>query len=170
MCVYMRIETERLFMIPISYDFVCDKISGKETELEQNGIRFNEHHWQESELAEILPIFKGQLKGKAINGFAPWLIVLKDSNRVIGNCGCHGEPDDNNVVEIGYEIDADCRKRGYAKEAVKALVEWLIRDKNISNVLAECSLDNAASIKLLNHMEMIEVNRDNEFIYWKMYR
>ncbi|MEG0296235.1 MAG: GNAT family N-acetyltransferase [Clostridium sp.] len=166
----MRIETERLFMIPISYEFVCDKISGKETELERNGIRFNNNYWQESELAEILPIFKGQLKGKNIDGFSPWLIVLKGDNRVIGNCGCHGEPDDNNEVEIGYEIDADCRKRGYAKEAVKALVDWLIRDKQVSNVSAECGIDNIASIKLLKYIEMLEIDRDSEFIYWKLFR
>lgn len=57
----------------------------------------------------------------------PWLlraIVLRDEARAVGLINFHAPPDANGVVEIGYEIAAPDRRRGYAREATTALIAW----------------------------------------------
>src|SRR3954454_16394848 len=57
----------------------------------------------------------------------PWLVravVARADRRVVGSVGFHGPPDDGGRVEIGYDIVAGDRRRGYAREAVRALLAW----------------------------------------------
>ncbi|SHK24852.1 Protein N-acetyltransferase, RimJ/RimL family [Clostridium cavendishii DSM 21758] len=164
----MKIETERLLMIPMTYEFIVDKLEGKQSSIEENGVKIIKEYWQESDIIDILPMIKDYLKDKEPDGFTPWLIILKKCNRVIGSCGCHGEPNQNNEVEIGYGIDSDCRRNGYATEAVKGLVSWLFEKKKVNNITAECNIDNMGSIKVLKNIGMIEIKRDEELIYWNI--
>jgi ribosomal-protein-alanine N-acetyltransferase len=56
----------------------------------------------------------------------PWLVralVLRDERRVVGSAGFHEPPTDGRA-ELGYQICAADRRRGYAREAVVALMEW----------------------------------------------
>src|SRR3954451_25448764 len=55
----------------------------------------------------------------------PWLVravVARADRRVVRSVGFHGPPDDGGRVEIGYDIVAGDRRRGYAREAVRALL------------------------------------------------
>jgi len=59
-------------------------------------------------------------------GELPWLVralVLRDERRVVGAAGFHEPPTDGRA-ELGYQICAADRRRGYAREAVVALMEW----------------------------------------------
>lgn len=155
----MRIETKRLIMLPITYEFVCSRLEGNKTYIEELGYSFSEEHWEKSEISEILPIFKGQLKDKDITGFCPWIIINKSSNRVIGNCGCHGEPDNYGCIEVGYEIDKDYRNVGFATEAMMALISWLYSTNKVSEIVAECKLENLKSQRVLKKLGMSEFER-----------
>ena len=42
----------------------------------------------------------------------------------VGSCGFKGPPDAKGVVEIAYAVDPAWRGRGYAKEAVSALIDF----------------------------------------------
>jgi len=50
---------------------------------------------------------------------------------------------------LGYITHPDHRGKGYTTEAVKLLVDYLFRAKNIVRVQAECSPENKASIRVL---------------------
>lgn len=164
----MRIETERLILIPMDYDFIVSKLERRESLLEKNGVKINEEYFYSSDIIDILPMMKEEVSKNGVDGFGPWLIILKDTNRIIGSCGCHGEPDGNKEVEIGYGIDADSRRKGYASEAIKAFIAWLIENKDLNAILADCNLDNAASAGVLENNNMIETKRDDKLIYWKL--
>ena len=65
----------------------------------------------------------------------PWLprVLLlpaaDDSRRkepvVVGEAGFHGQPDGDGRVEFGYMVVSEHRRRGYAEEAVRALMNWV---------------------------------------------
>jgi RimJ/RimL family protein N-acetyltransferase len=82
----------------------------------------------------------------------PWLlraVVLREPVRtVIGYIGFHGPPDARDALEVGYTIDADYRRRGYAFEAVEALFGWATHEHGIRLFIASISPDNAASLAL----------------------
>ncbi len=51
-----------------------------------------------------------------------YLPIHKADNMLIGLCGYKGQPNENGMVEFGYEIKADYRNKGLATELAKALV------------------------------------------------
>jgi RimJ/RimL family protein N-acetyltransferase len=67
---------------------------------------------------------------------------------VAGIVGFKGGPEDG-IVEIGYSILPDFRRRGYATEAVAALVELAFAHDEVDRVVAETLPDLDASIGVL---------------------
>jgi ribosomal-protein-alanine N-acetyltransferase len=89
-----------------------------------------------------------------------WLaraIVLRTPDRLmIGNAGFHGEPGVNaaghdSAVELGYRIAAGHRGRGYATEAVAALIAWA-RAQGIDHFVASVGPDNGPSLAILQKL------------------
>ena len=77
---------------------------------------------------------------------ADWLmhaVALGDA--AIGNAGFKGAPLDGEV-ELGYSIAPDLRRRGYASEVVRLLLERAAQDARVDRVIARIDPDNAASI------------------------
>ena len=86
----------------------------------------------------------------------PWLaraMVLRNDDRtVIGNIGFHGPPDGRGMVEVGYTVDPDHRRRGYAEEAVRALFDWASREHGIRLFRASVSPNNEPSLGLIRKL------------------
>jgi RimJ/RimL family protein N-acetyltransferase len=76
-----------------------------------------------------------------------WFVSL--DGVVIGDCGTHGDADDEGRVEIGYGLAAPYRGRGYGTELVTALARWLLRQDGVSCVVAETDAGNAPSRRAL---------------------
>jgi RimJ/RimL family protein N-acetyltransferase len=76
-----------------------------------------------------------------------WLITLGDI--VVGECGTHGAPDQDGVVEIGYGLAAPYRGRGYGRQTVRALARWLLGQPGVTGVLAHTDPQNAPSRRSL---------------------
>ena len=60
-------------------------------------------------------------------GELPWLVralVLRDERRVVGSAGFHAPPSQDGMAELGYQICAADRRRGFAREAVTGLMDW----------------------------------------------
>ena len=64
---------------------------------------------------------------------------------MVGFAGFHGPPDRAGRVEVGYEVLVDYRRRGYALEATRGLLEWA-RDHGARKFSAAIALRNVASI------------------------
>jgi RimJ/RimL family protein N-acetyltransferase len=81
-------------------------------------------------------------------GHAPgWLVTV--DGLAIGDCGVHGEPDEQGVVEIGFGLAAPYRGVGYGTELVVALSEWLLEQPEVTQVCARAVLDNWPSRRAL---------------------
>lgn len=81
------------------------------------------------------------------------MVVLRETGKVIGTV--HLFPDDSRAVEtmeIGYTIDAAYQRRGYALEAISALLELLQKQLRLELVTAGILPENAASEGLLRKL------------------
>jgi [ribosomal protein S5]-alanine N-acetyltransferase len=91
-----------------------------------------------------------------------WLtraIVLLENRTMVGNVGFHGEPGVNGknlsgALEIGYGILPEFRGKGYATEAVAALLEWAQRE-GIRHFIASVSPDNAPSLAIVRKLGFV---------------
>ncbi len=79
--------------------------------------------------------------------YAIWMIELKDGTH-IGEL-CFKGIDARGSAEIGYGIAAEFEGHGYAAEAVTAVVDWALRQPDVTCVEAETEGDNIASQKVL---------------------
>lgn len=75
-----------------------------------------------------------------------YAVVLKETGKVIGNISCGKR--DFEAREIGYIINRDYQRRGYASEALSAVIEEAFR-QGAHRIYAECDPRNERSWKLL---------------------
>jgi ribosomal-protein-alanine N-acetyltransferase len=94
----------------------------------------------------------GQLIGEP--DCAPWLVravVVADgeaAGTVVGHAGFHGPPDPRGMVEVGYRITPQHRRRGHARAALGELLACA-RAQGAKVARASISPDNAASLALV---------------------
>jgi RimJ/RimL family protein N-acetyltransferase len=72
----------------------------------------------------------------------------EQAQAAVGRAGYHGPPDHSGMVEIGYAVDPACRRRGYAKAALEALLQRAAREPQVKVVRVTISPDNTASSTL----------------------
>jgi ribosomal-protein-alanine N-acetyltransferase len=83
---------------------------------------------------------------------APWItrVVMDPSiGRPVGMAGFHGPPDETGMVEVGYQIDPQQRRRGYARRALEILLAVAHDSPGVRVVRATISPDNVASLALV---------------------
>lgn len=78
-----------------------------------------------------------------------YLWVDRQEDALIGNGGYAGDPSEVGEIEVGYEVAPHYRRRGYASEAVRALVEYAFEDPGITRVLAHTLAEENASVQVL---------------------
>ena len=79
--------------------------------------------------------------------YAIWIIEDKEG-ACVGNLSFKGLNADGSV-EIGYGISEEYCGKGYATEAVNAVVDWAMRQSGIARIEAETDPDNTASQRVL---------------------
>ena len=72
-----------------------------------------------------------------------------DGELIIGNAGFKGAPDGHGMVEIGYTIQPNHRRSGYAAAAVDLLLERAAAEPRVRIVRAVVNSGNTASIAVL---------------------
>jgi RimJ/RimL family protein N-acetyltransferase len=98
-----------------------------------------------------------QVLGEPDHG--PWLtrvVVDEATGAAVGLAGFHGPPDERGMVEVGYEISPEQRRRGYGRAAVAWLIDYA-REHGARVVRASVAPDNAASLALLAPFGLVQV-------------
>lgn len=80
-------------------------------------------------------------------GFGIWVIVLKDSNEIIGRCGLEFK-EGFNGLELGFMLGKEYWHKGYAFEACNAVLNYSINYLDESNFRCIIHKDNKSSINL----------------------
>jgi len=127
--------------------------------------------WPPEDIREALPFFREQLETRPeLAGWCSWYWVSPrdplahrpacgparagrtgDPGVLVGAGGFTGPPVDG-IMEIGYHVLASYRRRGYATEAVDALVSWAFRHAGAKAVTADTGVGNTPSRRLLEKL------------------
>lgn len=99
--------------------------------------------------------------------FGVWVMIERDSGTVVGDIGFFGPPDDGGVVEVGYSVIPDRRRRGYATEAARAIVGWALSQPGVDVVVASCGSGNGPSIRMLERLGFQRSGSADGQIRWR---
>lgn len=144
----MNIQTERLVIAPCT-EMVLEKIPNNE-------IGPHIHHY-----------LKELKQDSTLLGWGVWIVLSKNKGEFVGDIGFKGKPNKNQTVEVGYGICPHAQNKGYATEAVNALLGWAF-NSHVNKVTAECLKDNLASIKVLEKVGMKKISEDEEMLFWEI--
>ena len=123
--------------------------------------------WPQLDLLDVLPVQAAA--EPADEPFGIWLMIERDSNTVVGDIGFMGPPD-GGVVEIGFSVIPDRRRRGYATEAARSLVDWAFSEPRIREVSARTEPENEASARVLAATGFGRVGDSRGVVRWRRTR
>ncbi|WP_379548611.1 GNAT family N-acetyltransferase [Qipengyuania sp. DSG2-2] len=110
------------------------------------------------ELHEIEAKQAKSTAGFAREGFGFMLLIEKASGEPVGQAGMKRVDNplapNTGMHEIGWAIRPDRWRRGYAGEAVAAIIEWAFTRHGVPELVALTSLSNEASWRLMEKFGM----------------
>jgi ribosomal-protein-alanine N-acetyltransferase len=131
-------DAKRLFLFPYAPEYLRILASGPDEELSD---------FMSNASDEFLKRLQASLDRELwALGFA---VVERQTQAVIGVASFKGPPNAERLVEISYGITAGFRKRGYATEAVKMLLDLAAKSGRVSRVIAHTVPSNEASKRVL---------------------
>ncbi|MBK7428886.1 MAG: GNAT family N-acetyltransferase [Saprospiraceae bacterium] len=103
-------------------------------------------------------------------GWWSYLPILIVDNTLVGFCGFKGSPNQEGMVEIGYEIAESYRQQGLATELAETLILHAFSTPGIKMVQAHTLGAENASTKVLSKCgmkKMEEINDPEDGIIWR---
>ena len=88
-------------------------------------------------------------QSRAAGGTVPWALELKENGTVIGTCGFTSWQPSQAEAEIGYALSRRFWNRGFATEAVRAMVRFGFERAGLQRIVARVAPENAASWRVL---------------------
>ena len=143
------LETERLKLRPITMEDVPvyhSFFSDQET------MRF---YPSTRSLEETNEFVKRQLRRYEKDGFGPWGVTLKASDRLIGYCGLISQTVDSRTeMEIGYLIGREYWRQGFASEAAIGCRDYAFSILDVDRLISLIDPANVASIGVARKVGM----------------
>jgi ribosomal-protein-alanine N-acetyltransferase len=85
----------------------------------------------------------------SLAGWSFWFVVDSAALELVGSIGFVGHANDEGVVEIGYSMGDKYQRRGFATEAMGALIDWAFSHEHVRRVRAQTFPYLTASIRVL---------------------
>jgi RimJ/RimL family protein N-acetyltransferase len=152
------IQSERLDLISVGLDFVRAALDDKIEDAERfAGVTLPAGWNRQAESA----LRYRQVQMEADPSTRPWLlrlIVVRDTAEMAGYVNFHGPPEDGGWVEIGYQIQPEYRRRGYAFEAAMAMFAWA-GERGVGRFCASISPHNEPSLAMARKMGFTRVGQ-----------
>lgn len=105
-------------------------------------------------------------------GFGLWAVILKETGEFLGDCGITLQNIDGKILpEIGYHISKKHWRKGYAKEAARAVRDWIFINTEYNSVYSIMkhtnigSYSTAAAIGMQKIKEYLNVRNTRIFVY-----
>ena len=94
-----------------------------------------------------------------------WGIIIRDSGTFIGTLGLNHLSLYSKKAEIGFELDPAHWRRGYAAEAIQAVLEYAFETLALHRMGAVTFLENEASVQLLKRLGFEEEGILRGYLY-----
>lgn len=165
----MVLRGKRLYLVPCTKEITRQIIEENKVQLGQLLKAKILDMWPTEDTKTIAPIYLSQLmQDPQMLGWGMWVAILNEENVVIGDLGFKGKPNQEGAVEIGYGIISSYRNQGYATEAAQLLIDWAFTKDEVKKVTAECLLDNAPSIRVLEKLRMKRTHIEDGLLKWEL--
>jgi RimJ/RimL family protein N-acetyltransferase len=92
-------------------------------------------------------------------GWVQFSVEERDGGRLVGDVGLSPADGEPGVLKVGYTVDPAFQGRGYATEAVGALLGYGFETLGADVIRAYASADNGASIRVAEHVGMRLIER-----------
>ena len=104
-----------------------------------------------ADMADALPFFYESFKENG-NYWGSFFIIHKADKRLLGTCGFKGAPNEDGMVEIGYEIDAHYRLQGLATETAQGLIDFALQHEEVKEIIAHTLAHENPSVSVLKKL------------------
>ena len=114
--------------------------------------------------------FINEQKDKVFGNPGEWVqygIENKTTGRIIGDCAVKLDGDDTRLAAIGITISANEQRKGYAKETLLSLLDFLFSLAGFHRVTETVDVENKASIQLLKSAGFRQEGHFIENIFFK---
>jgi len=134
------ISTDRLHITPLSYYELIDYVYDRKGSV----VSDDDLMWTVDNV--LVPMSNAEEEDHIYYTF--WQATRVDG-KVVGDIGIKAPPDEFGVVEIGYFVFEQYRKKGYGTEMLKGLMEWIRVDNKTNFVVARVDPKNHPSIRVV---------------------
>ncbi len=148
-CPASRLETERLWLRPLTSDDAIDLA------IALGNPRVTQHigTGRPKSFEETIQYLDYQCSHHNTYGYSLWAMERKCDRRVIGQCGLwHLEG--TGEVDLAYTLSEDVWGQGYATEASIAWLDYAFDQLQFERVVAVSKPENLASIRILEKLGM----------------
>ena len=163
------IETDRLRIVACDLPLLEVILSGKRELGKHLGVSIPAS-WPHFGM-EIFEYVRTQVqKSKSEEDWWSYLALHKSEKALVGSGGYKGSPDENGVVDVGYEIASEYRNRGFATEFARALTANALADPRVIYVEAHTlAVENASTsvLRKCGFSRVGSVEDEEEGIVWK---
>lgn len=145
-----NIRSERLRLVSMSVPFM-EALAAGDLSAAEHELGAHVPAWLPGQLDHFLQYRLAQL---AVDpAIRPWLgrsmiLDADDGPRLVGTIGFHGPPDEAGRLEIGYSVDPAYRRLGFAREALRAMLDWAAATHGVHRFVASISPTNEPSLRL----------------------
>jgi RimJ/RimL family protein N-acetyltransferase len=102
-------------------------------------------------LREVIAFIERAAEGWKKGTTFTWALTLKETGGVIGMIDARV---DAYMVNLGYVLGKQHWNKGYATEALQAVLEWTNSEKDVYRVWAVCAVENATSARVMEKAGM----------------
>jgi len=143
-----HIETTRLILKSITPVFVHELFNSKSKEEIISYFGFEETNYD-----YLLDMHRGGMETNRLSMFY-FLIVNKETNEPMGECGFHTWNNAHRRAEVFYNIyKNENKQKGYMKEALSFVIDFGFTNLNLHRIQALIDDNNTPSLKLLQHYQ-----------------
>jgi RimJ/RimL family protein N-acetyltransferase len=100
--------------------------------------------------------------------YGVYQLVRSSDSVVVGDIGFHGPPTRGGSVTVGYGLAPGARGRGYATEALRAVVAWALAQPEVACVEADTTHANLPSQRVMERAGMRLYDRSEQLRFYRV--
>lgn len=114
-------------------------------------------------MADALPAVGDRLRSHPEEAqWWSWLIAREDTGEAVGVVALGGPPDESGRVLVGYAVYGEHEGRGFATEAVRAMLGWAFSQPGVREVRALAPVWNTPALRVAENVGMRPVASEED--------